>query len=53
MQKIVRFMVHDTVAIDKQLEDYLTSNNTHTFVSLISVNNGGDEMVIALVDDGT
>lgn len=53
MQKIVKFMVHDVVAIEKQLEDYLTTNSTHTFISLIAVNNGGDEVVIALVDDGT
>lgn len=53
MQKIVKFMVHDVAAIENQLEDYLTTNSTHTFISLIAVNNGGDEVVIALVDDGT
>jgi len=51
MQKIVEFRVNDG-NISTQLQDYLDDNATETFVSVISVKNGGDELVVAVVDDG-
>jgi hypothetical protein len=52
MQKIEKFRVAaGDIAI--QLQDYLDDNSGATIVSLTTVINKGDEMVIALVDDGT
>ena len=50
MQKIVKFRVNED--IDQDLQDYLDDNSGETFVSLTPVSNDGDELIIALVDDG-
>jgi len=50
MQKIVKFRVNED--IDQDLQDYLDDNSGETFVSLTPVFNDGDEIIIALVDDG-
>ena len=50
MQKIVKFRVHED--IDKDLEDYLDDNAGESFISLTPLHNSGDEIIIALVDDG-
>lgn len=50
MQKIVKFYVGED--IDSQIQDYIDNNATDTITSLIALNNSGDEIVIALVDDG-
>ncbi len=51
MQKIVEFRVNDG-DISTQLQDYLDDNSTESFVSIASVKNGGDELIVAVVDDG-
>lgn len=51
MQKIVSFNV-SAGDIATQISDYLTKNSTETIVALTTVNNQGDEQVIALIDDG-
>ena len=52
MQKIVKFWVNDDAPIDEQIQDYLDDNSDETIVTLTTVNNKGDEVVIAVVDDG-
>jgi len=52
MQKIVKFSVNGNEPIDEKIEDYLADNSGSTIVSLTSVNNSGDEIVIAVIDDG-
>lgn len=51
MQKIVEFRVNDG-DISTQLQDYLDDNSTESFVSIVAVKNGGDELIVAVVDDG-
>ena len=51
MQKIVSFKV-SVGDIAEQLSNYLNDNSTETITSLTTVNNQGDEEVIALIDDG-
>lgn len=51
MQKIVKFRVSDG-DVSTQLQDYLDDNSTESFISVIAVKNGGDELVVAVVDDG-
>lgn len=51
MQKIVKFRVADS-DIAEQIEDYMSDNSTHELISLTSVHNGGEELVLVLVDDG-
>ena len=50
MQKIVKFRVDED--IDQTLQGYLDDNSGETFVSLTPVYNDGDEIIIAVVDDG-
>ena len=50
MQKIVKFRVDED--IDKTLQDYLDDNSGENIVSLTPVYNDGDEIIIAVVDDG-
>ena len=50
MQKIVKFIVNEN--IEQDLQDYLDDNSGETFVSLTPVFNEGDEIIIAIVDDG-
>ena len=50
MQKIVKFYVRED--IDSQIQDYIDNNSTDTITSLIALNNAGNEIIIALVDDG-
>ena len=52
MQKIVKFYVNEDEAIDTQIQDYLDNNSGESIVSLTSVQNAGDEVVIAVIDDG-
>lgn len=51
MQKIVEFRVNDG-DISTQLQDYLDDNSTESFVSIAAVKNGGDELIVAVVNDG-
>lgn len=51
MQKIVEFRVNDG-DISTQLQDCLDDNSTESFVSIAAVKNGGDELIVAVVDDG-
>ena len=51
MQKIVSFRV-SAGDVATQISDYLTENSTETIVTLTTVNNQGDEQVIALINDG-
>lgn len=51
MQKIVEFRVNDG-DISTQLQDYLDDNSTESFVSITAVKNGGDELIVAVVNDG-
>jgi len=51
MQKIVSFRV-SAGDVATQISDYLTENSTETIITLISVENQGDEQVIALINDG-
>ena len=48
MQKVVMFSGLDIAA---QLEDYM-DDNSETVIALTSVNNDGDEYVLAVMDDG-
>ena len=50
MQKIVKFRVSEN--IDEDLQDYLDDNSGESFVSLTPLSNGGDEIIVAIVDDG-
>ena len=52
MQKIVKFKVNNGEDIDQQIQDYLDGNSGETVVTLTAVNNAGDEVVIAVIDDG-
>jgi len=52
MQKIVKFRVSESAEVDEQISDYLDDNSTEEIVTLTTVHNHGDEIVIAVVDDG-
>jgi hypothetical protein len=51
MQKIVEFRVSDG-DIATQLQAYLDDNSTETIDSIITVANRGDEVVVAVMNDG-
>lgn len=52
MQKIVRFYVKNGTNIDADIQDYLDDNDGESIVTLTTCRNAGDEIVIAVVDDG-
>lgn len=51
MQKIVEFRVA-AGDIATQIQDYLDDNSGETIVTLTSVHNKGDELVVAVINDG-
>ena len=51
MQKIVEFRVA-AGDIATQIQDYLDDNSGETIVTLTSVHNQGDELVVAVINDG-
>jgi len=51
MQEVVKFRVAES-EIAQQINDYIEDNSGVTIVSMVTVSDGGDEAVLALVDDG-
>lgn len=52
MQQVVKFNVNGGKPVNEAIQDYLDENTGTTINCIFSVNNSGDEIVIAVVDDG-